>query len=49
MFCRNCGYLVPDGCEYCPKCGCRASDLFDDLNASPDRPAAEKFSYFSLL
>lgn len=49
MFCRNCGYLVPDGCEYCPKCGCRASDIFDDLNTAPRRSAAAKFRYSSHL
>nr|MBQ5526948.1 DUF805 domain-containing protein [Succinivibrionaceae bacterium] len=49
MFCRNCGYLVPDGCEYCPKCGCRASDIFDDLNTAPRRSAAAKFRYSSPL
>ena len=21
MFCLKCGELIPDGCNYCPKCG----------------------------
>ena len=31
MFCRNCGCFVPDGSGFCPKCGSRVSDMFDDL------------------
>ena len=50
MFCRNCGCFVPDGSGFCPKCGSRVSDMFDDLEkAGFAGRFAPKFRYATLL